>query len=338
MKNKTMILAASIAATLAVNAADAWILANSEGTSNCAWSNAVEFVEGKAEVTDNTLKPSGHSETQSPVMIKVKTSFSVSAADDEAPEGGAQAAVRLTNDGFQVWTKDGEGVLVWRTVTADGLVPEDDAEYELTLKLDYEALTYSVSVGGSKLKADGEESFAMATVGDKNLSEIGFVGTTQFTSLVGWQGDFPQEGFAAGDVVTVDGKEVALTEAQAAWLNGLGASGSAFDLSEEQFKKACLLNLDITEEGWDDYLFSVTGFTVYSDRVEVGVTLTRNNAAAIYGTLKFYAESTLEALKTATTPAATSDVKFEGEGNESTTVELPLEGETKPSFFKAVIE
>lgn len=354
MKSKTMIVAASIAASLAVNAADAWISADKSGTSdNCSWSNTVTFAEGEdtVTITDNALQPTQEAAADSSlkkVTMTITTTFSVCGDTEETPDDDAQAAVRLTADGFQVWTLV-DGAKAWLSVSNNDLVitsseEEYGAEYEITFVFDYGVQQYSVKVNNNQLTDNGDSDFPMAIREAEKLSEVGFVGSTQFTSLYSWLGEMTQEGFASGDSVSVSGGTVTLNAKQAEWLDSLGekttVEGAVATLTADQFNKAWLLNLDITDADWENFSFSVSGFTVYSDHVDVGVTLTRNNAAAIYGTLKFYAEPTLSALNTTTEPATTENLTNAnfGEGNEAT-VSLPLgDGENKPSFFKAGID
>ena len=77
--------------------------------------------------------------------------------------------------------------------------------------------------------------------------------------------------------------------------------------------------------------------------VTVAVTLTRTGKIEqkINGTLKFYGAATLEEFKTSASPLGTATLSDEGgdfSDGDTTTAEIPLDGETQPTFFKATIE
>ncbi len=271
--------------------------------------------------------------------------------DGVTPGADAITAIQIgTNGSFQVWTASG-----WVDVAAEGVTPTVDTDYSFSLTLDYRVKLFSLSLvdGFSALPLaakDGTTQFPFAVSDSTSVSSVEFVGEGTLAAIRGCY--FTVEGFEKGEEVVVkDSASVILSAAQAAWLNGLGdkasVAGKAASVSADDFGKAYLLNLDITQDGFG-YTFNVTGIEVGEESVAIAVSLQRTCAvtdwlsgtdAPINGVLRFYGAATMEAFKTAASPLGTatlSDDDF-SEG-ETATAEIPLSGETPPVFFKAKIE
>ena len=178
------------------------------------------------------------------------------------------------------------------------------------------------------------------------MTGIAFAGDTYLTSMVG---DCRLEiiGFSENDALVLSNNvEIVLNAAKAKWLNSCAGgtqfiASAAAGLSEDDFNKAYLLNLDITGE--NSYSFEITDIDVGDTSVTIAVTLTRTGKVEqkINGTLKFYGASTLEEFKTSASPLGTVTLSDEGgdfSDGDTTTAEIPLDGETPPAFFKATIE
>ena len=190
------------------------------------------------------------------------------------PGANAITAIQIgTNGSFQVWAKAGNGEEGagngWRDVAAEGVTPEVDTEYSFSLTLDYRVKLFSVALveGFTVLQlaaADGTTEFPFAASNSTSVSSVGFVGEGTLAAIRGSY--FTVEGFEKDEAVAVkDSASVILSAAQAAWLNGLGekatVAGKAATVSAEDFGKAYLLNLDITQDGFG-YTFEVTGIEV----------------------------------------------------------------------------
>ncbi len=117
--------------------------------------------------------------------------------------------------------------------------------------------------------------------------------------------------------------------------------GAAGGLSANDFDAAYLLNFDIAK-GDFTYTFEITDIDVHSDHVAVHVAFRRTGETlgAINGTLNFYGAATLEAFKAPSLAPLKTTALFEADmnGDERASVEIELDGETPPAFFKAKIE
>ena len=114
-------------------------------------------------------------------------------------------------------------------------------------------------------------------------------------------------------------------------------SNAVTALSADDFNKAYLLNLDVTGE--TSYTFRITSIDVASDKVTIGVTLTRTGKIAqkTNGVLKFYGAATVEAFASATqVPATIPNADFSN--GDTATAEIPRGGDNPPTLFKAKIE
>ena len=279
-----------------------------------------------------------------PVTLEVTATFDTIPGEAEEPKPGTQGAVWIgTNGCFQAWT-----VGRWVDVVAEGVTPQIDVEYTFRFTFDYKKGTYGVEVktgstGYAKLRGRADpfqESFPLAETGSA-VSEVLFSGSGFLTSIVGEYVVF--EGFAADDEVLLKGNAtVILDAARAAWLNSCAGgkavvSNAVTALSADDFNKAYLLNLDVTGE--TSYTFRITSIDVASDKVTIGVTLTRTGKIAqkTNGVLKFYGAATVDAFTTAT-PIPTTIPNGDFSDGDAATAEIPLTGNNPPSFFKARIE
>ena len=277
------------------------------------------------------------------------------------PGAEAITAIQIgTNGSFQVWASKGNGEQAtgggWVDVAADGVTPTVETEYSFALSLDYRVKLFSVSLldGSSILPlaaADGTTRFPFADSNSTAVSSVAFLGVGSLAAIRGCY--FTVEGFEKGEEVVVkDSASVILSAAQAAWLNGLGekatVAGKAATVSAEDFGKAHLLNLDITQDGFG-YTFNVTGIEVGEESVAIAVSLQRTGAvtewqsgtaAPINGKLRFYGAATVEAF---TNPAleplgnaVLSDDDFSD--GETATAVIPLDPDADAKFYKARIE
>ena len=279
-----------------------------------------------------------------PVTLEVTATFDVIPGEEESPKARTQGAVWIgTNGCFQAWTAGG-----WVDVEAEGVAPEVGVEYTFRFTFDYREGTYGVEVktgttGFTRLRGRADplqESFPLATTGSA-VSEVLFSGSGFLTSIVGEY--VVVEGFAADDEVLLkDNARVILDAAMAAWLNNCAGgkavvSNAVSVLSADDFNKAYLLNLDVTGE--TSYTFTITRIDVGSDKVTIGVTLTRTGKIAqkTNGILKFYGAATVEAFTSATS-ISTTIPNEDFAGGDTATAEIPLGGDNPPKLFKAKIE
>ena len=152
------------------------------------------------------------------VTLKVAATFPV-VKGNAGPGADAQAAVKLGQNGFQIWTigkccqcenvassnsqfpigNSGIGnwqhfhngnITTWVDVSAHGVTPVAGREYELEFVVDYAARRYSVAVkddaGAWRRLSDarGRQAFALAAKAER-LSSITLDGRTRFRSLKG---------------------------------------------------------------------------------------------------------------------------------------------------------
>ena len=237
---------------------------------------------------------------------------------------------------------------MWVDVAAEGVTPQIGVEYTFRFTFDYKEGTYGVEVktgltGFTRLRGKEnpvQEFFPLAATGTA-VSEVLFSGSGFLTSIVGEYVVF--EGFMAYDEVLLkDNASVILGAARAAWLNSCAAgktvvSNAVAGLSADDFNKAYLLNLDVTGE--TSYTFSITSIDVASDKVTIGVTLTRAGKIAqkTNGVLKLYGAATVEAF-TSANPVPTTIPNEDFSNGDTATAEIPLGGDRPPKFFKAKIE
>ena len=271
--------------------------------------------------------------------------------DGVTPDADAITAIQIgTNGSFQVWTASG-----WVDVAAEGVTPTVDTDYSFSLTLDYRVKLFSLSLvdGFSALPLaakDGTTRFPFADSNSTAVSSVAFLGVGSLAAIRGCY--FTVEGFEKGEEIAVkDSASVILSAAQAAWLNGLGekatVAGKAATVSAEDFGKAYLLNLDITQDGFG-YTFEVTGIEVGEESVTIAVSLQRTGAvqsggkdAPINGVLRFYGAATVEAFRSALsekTPLA--DVTLSNgdfAGSETATAEIGRTPDSGDKFFKAEI-
>ena len=279
-----------------------------------------------------------------PVTLEVTATFDTIPGEAEEPKPGTQGAVWIgTNGCFQAWT-----VGRWVDVAAEGVTPQIGVEYSFRFTFDYKKGTYGVEVktgstGYAKLRGrvdPSQESFPLAATGSA-VSEVLFSGSGFLTSIVGEYVVF--EGFAADDELLLkDNATVILDAARAAWLNSCAGgktvvSNAVSALSADDFNKAYLLNLDITGE--TSYTFRITSIDVASDKVTIGVTLTRTGKIAqkTNGVLKFYGAATVEAFASAT-PVSVTSPNDDFSNGDTATAEIPRGGDNPPTLFKAKIE
>ena len=292
------------------------------------WAFPVEYdSKGWADVAASSISNSFialQASTGRVVMVETRLVFGDACEDDSpahAPDG-AKVGVRIgkdaTNDVFQLYTSVNDSP-AWVNAAADGVVPSGSAEYSVRLVLDETNRTYTAAVSTNaavaayaplKAVSDGSFVFNFANKsGNTAVSSFEFVGDGKLASIIGTCTDV-MPNFGENEVVTLAGGGVTnLTEAQAAWLSGIAAGmcgdralvvTALANVSPAQMEDASLLNLDITEEGWNTWSFEVTGISVVDKadgerEISVGVNLVRDHAvqsggksAPINGTLTLY--------------------------------------------------
>ena len=155
-------------------------------TNDTAWANGVMTINDG----DNAFKPDESSKGEVVTVTTVAKFFAINNTD-EAISG--QAAIRIggTDESptFQLYREGG-----WVNVTATGINPNVNAEYEVVFTFNYSAssaATYSATIavyGGTaqQLMAAGDvTTFTVAGTNPKTLSMIDFVGTGSIRSIVG---------------------------------------------------------------------------------------------------------------------------------------------------------
>ena len=312
-----------------------------------SWSQDVAYgADGRASICDNAFTPVNAS-TGNVVTVEVTTQI-VKTEMTVSPDAGIQAAVRLSTNGcFQAWVgkklgveSGGVGESGWVDVEAEGITPENGAEYTLRFTFDYTQGTYSVAIKNnntwmplhsttpnsstpnSQLSTSSSFPLAFST---NCVSEVAFTGLTRFTSLYG---ECEMVGFGPGELTLADAK-VIIDAAKAAWLNNRGSysevSGKLAALTKAQFDTAYLCNLEITNDvrGVD---FRVTGLRIGAVTVEIDVTLTRTGAvmdgaaaAPINGVLRFYGADAIAAFKSGTAEQIDSATFVNGDFGKSDT-------------------
>ena len=320
------------------------------------WAPGIVYdaVTRKAELYGDRVFTANAPSGGTPVTLEVTATFDTIPGEAEEPKPGTQGAVWIgTNGCFQAWTRlrqgyGGQAENGWLDVEAEDVVPQVDVEYTFRFTFDYREGTYGVEVktgttGFTRLRGRADplqESFPLATTGSA-VSEVLFSGSGFLTSIVGEY--VVVEGFAADEEVLLKGNaSVILDAARAAWLNSCAGGKAAVSnavsiLSADDFNKAYLLNLDVTGE--TSYTFNITSIDVASDKVTIGVTLTRTGKIAqkTNGVLKFYGAATVEAFTTAT-PISTTIPNDDFANGDTATAEIPLGGDNPPKLFKAKIE
>ena len=325
--------------------ASEWIAESAETpTFSGAWSNPVAYgTDGRASISDNAFTPYTAS-TGNVVMVETRAQF-CGCSDGYTPGVHAQAAIRLSTNGcFQVWSGG-----AWTDVVADGFTPVSGAEYTIRPPFDSSAKTYSVDVKNANewipLNSSTPNSqlttssFPLAAA-TNCVTRIGFVGETDFTSLLG-NCTVVATGFAENEEVALAGAATVLTAARAIWLNSLGdkatVAGAAASISADDFDAAYLLNFDFTKGGFS-YTFKITSIEVLADCVKVEVALVRDGVTNgdINGTLNFYGATTLEAFRSGGSLVGTATLNKDAFGDgEKASVTIPKDGKV---FFNAKIE
>ena len=349
----------------------AWVRESSSTSSwTGEWSDAVKYdAAGKAYLGEESTFTPYEVSTGNVAVVVFTTQFNKGLLEEE-PDTAAQAAIRLSTNGyFQVWTRKelgiesgGVGELGWVDVEAQGVTSISGAEYTLRFSFNYSTGTYSVDLKQNDawlplststlnfsthpLPQSSTSNFLLATA-TNCVSSISFVGDTLFTSLSG-DCRMVAIGFAPNETVVLKDNAVAILDAaKAAWLNKCAggdkaaAGSAAANVSSKEFNEAYLLNLDITD-GERSYSFAIADVKVGDENVTVSATLKRTGiaggeAAPINGTLKFYGASTIEAFKNVgSAPVETTNLT-DGDFSKSDTATATFQaGENK--FFKAKIE
>ena len=193
---------------------------------------------------------------------------------------------------------------------------------------------------------NGSESFPLAASAS-GVGRIAFVGSTYFVSLAG---DCRCEisGFAADDALILSNNvQVVLDAAKAEWLNKCAngdktaVQSAVAGLSADDFNKAYLLNLDVTED--TSCTFEVTDIAVGTESVTISVSLVRTGKIEqrINGALKFYGAATLAAFADPSLQPLSSepisDDAFSA-GDTATATYPKVSGSTTNTFFRAQIE
>ena len=292
------------------------------------------------------------------VNLSVDVAFPALEEGSMPPGVSAITAMQIgTNGSFQVLTGNGEQGTGngWRDVAAEGVTPAVGTEYSFSLTLDYRVKLFSVALvdGFSVLPlaaVDGTTQFPFAVSNSTSVSSVKFVGEGSLAAIRGSY--FTVEGFEKNEEIVVkDSARVILSAAQAAWLNELGdkatVANKAATVSAEDFGKAYLLNLDITQDGFG-YTFEVTSISVASESVTIGVSLHRTGAvtdwlsgtvAPINGVLRFYGATTVGAFRAgAAVPVSSATLTNEDFADGETATAVFAKPNGTNALFKASIE
>jgi len=177
------------------------------------------------------------------------------------------------------------GEKIWKDVYAEGMTePTLGVPYTFKFILDYTNKVFSVSLVDNEREIplkDGTTSiFSFPDSRDSKLETVAFGGGGNIISLLGNYSD-SSSGFAEGDVLRIsDGSSfIALTDAQARWLNSMGAyelvKAKIVRMGMEDFMVAYLLNLDLTKDGSGLVEFKVSEIEVTDTEVHIKVQLNR---------------------------------------------------------------
>ncbi len=134
--------------------------------------------------------------------------------DDESTDelDGAQTAFRLaTKNGgvvFQLWEG---GASAWVEVANANVTPATNATYAVTNAFNYADLTFTMSVNGQPMAADGRTTFSLPS-GTKEVSDVLVLGSGSVTALAG--------NYFDNSVAEYDGKKYATVEEAVAAANG----------------------------------------------------------------------------------------------------------------------
>ena len=159
-----------------------------------------------------------------------------------------------------------------------------------------------------------------------------------------WGNTLVVGGFSAGSEVSLaGGVQAVLTAGQAAWLNSLGNRADVVsalaDVSESEFSRAELLNLDVTAAGWRGWSFGVESVGVARDGDEHVVTLAvrldrGGRSAPINGKLRLHAVDIPTGVEETIGSLSVDDALFEH--GDVATVVFRTSGDT--CAVKAVVE
>lgn len=320
------------------------------------WTVPVEYdSEGWADVAANSLSNSFtalQASTGRVVTVEIRVKFANVCDDDSDLALGVKAGIRIgtneTGNVFQLYTSQ-DDLPGWANVSAEGMgAPKDDEEYGIRFVMDETNRTYTASVSNATASAyvplkkpDGASVFDFANKGGSaTVSSFNFLGDGMVASIIGTCTD--TIGFVNGDEVVLagGGEPVKLTETQASWLNQIVDSGSGdratvvaalATVAPADIEDACLLNLDITQEGWSGWTFEATGISVKEETdgsrtVTVGVKLVRGDyavqsdgkSAPINGTLALYSYNLANKELTRITDDVVLDNNTFAEGDEAT--------------------
>ena len=288
------------------------------------WADQVEYDDyGWAEIDGANSFTALQASTGRVVTVEMTARLSGGAADDGHSLDGVKAGIRIGTDGtgavFQLYTSN-DVSQVWLDVAAEGVTPtEEGADYGVKFVMDETNRTYTAAVSNEttngayvplKAKAGGSAVFNFANAGESAaVSQFDFVGDGRIRSIIGTCTDAILLFSVNDEVYLADGGEpIRLSAAQAEWLNGIVGSGSGDhdavvaalrSVGSGAIGDACLLNLDITQDGWG-WTFETTSFAVVDKaggerEITVGVRLVRDHAvqkdgksAPINGTLALH--------------------------------------------------
>ena len=152
-----------------------------------AWSNAVEYVDGKVTLAEGneftTTTPAKGAKT----TIYAKVSFDTWGAETDTDFGDVKAGVRIgTNGCFQAYAF-ADGAKKWLNLT--GVTPVAGTDYTVKLVLSNSSMTYTASiVDGSAeipLSSGGQTRFGFANQSRARIEKVLFNGEGKVESLTG---------------------------------------------------------------------------------------------------------------------------------------------------------
>lgn len=164
-----------------------WINENATTTGTSAggsWTNAVNYTDGKAEISDNRFEATTAS-TASRVVLEFNVCFS--ATNDADVDGTAQAAIKLGEVESAATFMVLEPNSTWTPVFNADITPDPAEPYKVVLTIDYGTGSYGVTVGDNVLtNASGSASFQLAA-SKTSVQNIDFAGSGTLTSMKGDQ-------------------------------------------------------------------------------------------------------------------------------------------------------
>ena len=154
-----------------------------------AWSNAVDYVDGKITFTEDNAFTMTEPSKGTKATIIAKVSFDTWCTEEDADLGNVRAGVRAyTNGHFQAYALV-DGAKRWVNLT--GVTPVADTDYTVKLVLDNRRMTYTAAVvnGNSETPLvaaeGGAASFPFANQSNAGIKRVRFSGEGKLESLEG---------------------------------------------------------------------------------------------------------------------------------------------------------